>query len=118
MNNNFSVSKKLTFSVFGFYRGKNKGLQFEREPMYFVNTGARYSFEKGKGTLSLNFNDIFNTMQFAFEGTRPFRQEGDFNWESNSVFVGLSYRFGSGKNRALKRKRRDNNTKQGGGGLL
>jgi hypothetical protein len=88
------------------------------EPMYFVNLGARYSFAQGKGTLSLNFNDVFNTMQFAFKGDRPFIQTGEFNWESQNLYAGISYRFGSGKNRAAQRKRRDDNTKQGSGGIL
>lgn len=118
MNNNFSITKKLSLSVFGFYRGRNRNIQFDMEPMYFVNTGVRYAFAQGKGTFSLNFNDVFNTMQFAFTGERPFVQSGDFNWESNTVFLGMSYRFGSGKNRVLRRKNRDDNTKQGSGGIL
>ncbi|MAU16893.1 MAG: TonB-dependent receptor [Muricauda sp.] len=118
MNNSFTVTKKLTLQAFGFYRGRNKSIQFDADPMYFVNLGARYSFAEGKGTLSFNYNDIFNTMRFAFEGDYPYAQEGAFNWESNNVYVGLSYRFGSGKNRAKQRKRRDNNTKQSGGGIL
>ena len=118
MNNSFTVTKKLTVQAFGFYRGRNKSIQFDANPMYFVNLGARYSFAEGKGTLSFNYNDIFNTMRFAFEGSYPYAQEGAFNWESNNVYVGLSYRFGSGKNRAKSRKRRDSNTKQGGGGIL
>ncbi|MBT8320180.1 MAG: outer membrane beta-barrel family protein, partial [Eudoraea sp.] len=118
MNNSFTATKKLTFQLFGFYRGSNRTIQFEMEPMYFVNLGARYSFAQGKGTFSLNFNDVFNTMRFAFDGDQPFVQNGQFNWESQNVFAGVSYRFGSGKNRAMKRKRRDSNTKQGGGGIL
>nr|WP_321414028.1 TonB-dependent receptor [uncultured Allomuricauda sp.] len=118
INNNFTVTKALTLQAFGFYRGRNKSIQFNADPMYFVNLGARYSFAQGKGTLSLNYNDIFNTMRFAFEGDYPYAQEGAFNWESNNVYLGLSYRFGSGKNQAKQRKRRDSNTKQGGGGIL
>ncbi len=118
MFNNFSVTKKLSLSAFGFYRGQNQGIQFETKPMYFVNLGARYNFAQGKGTLSVNYNDIFNTMEFGFEGDRPYRQEGEFNWESQTVFVGLSYRFGSGKYRAKSRKRRDNDEKQGSGGIF
>ncbi|MDC6364293.1 MULTISPECIES: TonB-dependent receptor domain-containing protein [Flavobacteriaceae] len=118
MNNSFTVTKKLTLQAFGFYRGKNRNIQFKVEPMYFVNLGARYSFDEGKGTISVNYNDIFNTMRFAFDGERPYLQEGGFNWESNNVYVGLSYRFGSGKNRAKQRKRRDNRTKDTGGGIL
>ncbi len=118
MFNNFKVTKKLSLSAFGFYRGKNRGVQFDLDPMYFVNVGARYSFADRKGTLSVNYNDIFNTMQFAFDGTRPFSQVGAFNWESQTVFVGLSYRFGSSKYRAKSRKRRDNDEKSGSGGIF
>jgi hypothetical protein len=86
--------------------------------MYFINLGMRYSFAEGKGTLSLNFNDVFNTMRFAFDGQKPFLQTGAFNWESQNVYAGIAYRFGSGKNRAARRKNRDDNTKEGSGGIL
>lgn len=118
MNNSFKVNKKLTLQLFGFYRGQNRTIQFIAEPMYFVNLGARYSFAQGKGTISLNYNDMFNTMVFSFDGERPYEQVGGFNWESNNVYAGITYRFGSGKNRAKQRKRRDSNTKQSGGGIL
>ncbi|MFD0861199.1 outer membrane beta-barrel protein [Sungkyunkwania multivorans] len=118
MFNNFSVTKKLTLSAFGFYRGKNRNIQFDVDPMVFVNLGARYNFAEGKGTFSLNYNDIFNTMEFRFNGDRPYPQEGRFNWESQTVFAGLSYRFGGGKYRAKQRRSRDNNEKQGSGGIF
>ncbi|NNM22064.1 MAG: TonB-dependent receptor, partial [Flavobacteriaceae bacterium] len=41
MFNNFKVTKSLSLSAFGFYRGKGRNLQFTMEPMYFVNVGAR-----------------------------------------------------------------------------
>ena len=43
MFNNFKVTKKLSLSAFGFYRGKARTLQFTIDPMYFVNVGARYN---------------------------------------------------------------------------
>lgn len=113
--NNFKVNKTLSFTAFGFYRGKNKTLQFDIEPMYFVNLGSRLSFAEGKGTFSLNFNDVLNTMKFAFDSTKPFVQVGEFNWESHTVQLSLSYRFGGGKYRAKSRKQRDANEKSGGG---
>lgn len=118
MNNSLTVNKQITLQVFGFYRGANQNLQFEVDPMYFINLGGRYSFADGKGTFSLNFNDVFNTMQFAFTANRPFAQNGQFNWESRNIYAGLSYRFGSGKGKASQRKDRDNNMKEGGGGIL
>lgn len=117
--NNFKVNKALSFSLFSLYRGKNKGIQFTQDVFAFVNVGMRYNFlEDDRATFSLNFNDIFNTMQFKFEGDRPFPQNGDFNWESRTIFAGLSYRFGGGKFRAKSRKQRDNDEKSGGGGFL
>ena len=118
MNNSFIATKKLTFQLFAFYRGQNRTIQVDVDPMYMINTGVRYKFADGKATLSANYNDIFNTMRFSFEGSRPFPQNGKFFWESQNVYLGFSYRFGSGKNRAVQRKRRDSNTKQDSGGIL
>jgi iron complex outermembrane receptor protein len=118
MFNNFKVTKDLSLSAFGFYRGKARTLQFNVKPMYFVNLGARYTLFDGKGTFSFNYNDIFNTMKFGFEGELPYAQVGEFNWESQTVYVGLSYRFGGGKYRAKSRKNRDDNEKSGGGGIF
>ena len=57
-------------------------------------------------------------MKFKFEGDRPFPSTGQFNWESNTWNIALSYRFGGGKYKALQRKNRDNNEKSGGGGFI
>lgn len=113
--NNFRVSKSLSFSVFGLYRGKNKNIQFEMEDMLMVNLGMRYSFMEGRASFNLSYNDIFDTMFAQFEGTNPFLQRGQFNWESQQITGRLSYRFGGGKYRAKSRKRRDNDEKEGGG---
>lgn len=113
--NNFRASKSLSFSVFGMYRGKNKTIQFDMEPMMMVNAGMRYSFLEGKANFSLNYNDIFDTMFAEFSSTNPLAQRGQFNWESQQISARLSYRFGGGKYRAKSRKRRDNDEKQGGG---
>ena len=117
--NNFKVTKQLNLSLFTMYRGEEKGLQFTRKPMFMLNTGLRYSFlEDNRATFSFNYSDILNTMKFEFEGDRPYRQVGEFNWESNTWNIALSYRFGGGKYRALQRKNRDDNEKSGSGGFM
>ncbi len=117
--NNFKASKSLSFSLFTMYRGEEKGIQFTRKPMFMVNTGMRYSFlEEKRATFSFNYSDIFNTMMFEFDAVSPYPAVGGFNWESNTWNIALSYRFGGGKYSALKRKRRDNNTKQDSGGFI
>ncbi|SDR66656.1 outer membrane beta-barrel protein [Gramella sp. MAR_2010_147] len=115
-NHNLKATEALTFSLFGFYRSKSQDLQLDIKPMYFMNLGARYSFlEDNKATLSLNFNDVFDTQEFRVEDGRPFEQTGRFKGETQTVYLGFSYRFGGGKNKALKRKSRDNDESGGGG---
>jgi len=111
--NNFKVSEKITLTAFGFYQGRNSNLQYDVKPQYYLNIGSRVSFAKGKGSISLNYNDVFNTMKFRFKGTKPYIQEGEFNWESNTVYLGIIYRFGSTKYSAKSRKNRTNDEKAG-----
>lgn len=118
MSNNISVTKDFSLSAFGMYRAKNKGIQFEAEPFYFVNLGARYTLWDGRGTFSLNYNDVLNSRKFSFSGDTPYPQRGEFKNESNTIYVGLSYRFGGGDYKAKGRKNRDDNTTSGGGGIF
>ena len=108
----------MRFQLFGMYRGKDRGLQYDREPMYKMDIGATYNILKGKGTITARYNDVFENMNFAFDGNIPYRQQGAFYWESQTFYVGFNYIFGGGKNRALARKQRDANETQGGGGMF
>ena len=117
-NSNFRATKSLRFLVFGFYRSAVDGVQFNGKEMYKIDAGGRYSFLNDKATLSVRYNDIFNTMKAGFYGDNPYPQVGQFTWESQSVYVGFTYMFGAGKNKSLQRKQRDSNTKEGGGGLF
>ena len=115
INNTFKANKNLRFQLFGMYRGAEQGLQFLRKPMYRMDLGTSYNILKGQGTLSARAGDVFNTMNFSFDGDLPYAQQGSFNWESRTVYFGFNYRFGGGKNAALIRKQRDKNETQGGG---
>jgi hypothetical protein len=118
LNSNFIATKRLRFLLFGFYRGSVEGIQFTSREMYRIDSGARYSLWNDKATLSVRFNDMFNTMFAGFKSDDPYRQRGEFRWESQSLFIGFNYSFGAGKNRAMQRRQRDTNTKQGGGGII
>ncbi|MBF0695119.1 MAG: TonB-dependent receptor [Flavobacterium sp.] len=118
LNSNFKATKSLRFLVFGFFRSGVEGIQFHTNDMYKIDIGARYSFLKDKASLSLRFNDVFDTMEFSYDTPYPYAQKARFGWESQSVFINFNYSFGAGKNSALQRKQRDDNTKQGGGGMF
>ena len=118
MNNNFKITNQLRASLFGFYRGDAKDINATMKDMYKIDAGVRYSFWDNNANLSLRFNDVFNTMKASFVGDAPYPQTGTFTWESQSLFVGFQYMFGSGKNRALQRKNRDKNEVQSSGGFF
>ncbi len=115
LNNNFTLSKKLRLQLFAMYRGASEDIQWKVKPMWMINTGASYTVLKGKGTINFRVNDIFQGMKFGFNSDSPYVQNGQFNWESRTAFLGFNYRFGSGKNKAKQRRQRDNNEKSGGG---
>lgn len=117
INNTFKATKNLRFQLFGMYRGRDASLQFTTKPMWKIDFGTSYTFLKGNATLSARLNDVFKTMNFSFAGDKPYPSNGQFNWESRTVYIGLNYKFGTGKNNALQRKQRDNNETQKSGGL-
>jgi outer membrane receptor protein involved in Fe transport len=118
LNSNFRVNDRLSFLLFGFYRGPVNGVQNKTLEMYKIDSGARYTLLDNQMSLSLRFNDMFNTMRYAFNANNPFPQNGEFRWESRTVYFGINYRFGGGKNNAMQRRQRDNNTKQSSGGMF
>lgn len=118
LNSNFRVNDRLSFLLFGFYRGPVDGIQNNTKDMYKIDSGARYSLLDNKMSLSVRFSDMFNNMRYGFDANNPFPQDGEFRWESRTVYFGLNYMFGGGKNRALQRKQRDDNTKQSSGGMF
>ncbi|MGJ8744723.1 TonB-dependent receptor domain-containing protein [Polaribacter sp.] len=117
ISNSFKASKNLRFQLFAMYRGPSEDIQWKVENMWMVNTGASLDVLKGKGTINFRVNDIFKGMKFAFNSSSPFVQNGKFNWESQTAYLGFNYRFGSGKNKAKSRRQRDDNTKQNSGGF-
>jgi len=118
VSNSFNATKKLKFQLFAMYRGGGRTLQFDMDPRWKISTGASYTVLKGKGRLSFRVNDIFKGMKSGFDSEVPYKQNGEFHWESRTAHLGFSYRFGSGKNKAKKRKHRDSRETQGGGGFM
>jgi len=70
---------------------------------------------KRKGTITFRVNDIFKSMKFKFKSANLYPQNGQFNWESRTAYLGFMYRFGIGKNKRRSRKNRKDNETQGSG---
>ncbi|KAF2514172.1 TonB-dependent receptor domain-containing protein [Flavobacterium foetidum] len=118
MNSNFKPTKRLSFLLFGFFRGPVEDIQQKRNEMYKMDIGTRYTLLDNKMNISVRFNDVFNTMKYSFDGIYPYPQTGEFTWESQTVYLGLTYNFGGAKIKNLQRKQREDNTNKGGGGMF
>tara|TARA_R110001632_G_scaffold74746_2_gene170695 strand:- start:389 stop:2821 length:2433 start_codon:yes stop_codon:yes gene_type:complete len=118
ISNSFKATKNLRLQLFAMYRGPQKDIQWDVDHMWMMNLGASWTVLKGKGTVNFRVNDIFRGMKFQFDSTNPFVQNGRFQWESRTSYLGFNYRFGTGKNKAKSRRNRDNNEKDGGGGFI
>ncbi|MDP2541484.1 TonB-dependent receptor [Tenacibaculum discolor] len=114
ISSSFKASKKLSFQLSGIFRGKSKNIQYTIQPYTMINAGARLKVLNGKGNITLRGTDIFNNVNFDYNSNTPFIQKGKYTLESNSVYLGFSYNFGSGKNKSKGRKYRDSNEAQGG----
>lgn len=115
VNNSFDVTKKLKLQAFGMYMSSVQTLQFEIGDRYFVNIGARYNITD-KASVSLNFNDVFNSRVQDLATERPVKQVGRLKPESREVQLGFTYRFGSGE--AKTRDRKEYDRESGGGGMF
>jgi outer membrane receptor protein involved in Fe transport len=118
ISNSFKATKKLSFQLSSVYRGKSEGVQFKTKPYFVINAAAQLSVLKENGAISLRGTDIFDSYKLDFSATNPFPQTGKYTLEYSSVYLGFSYNFGGGKNRARNRKYRENNETQGSGGVL
>lgn len=118
ISNSFKATDNLRFQLFAMYRGPQKDIQWDAKSMWMLNTGASWTILDGKGTVNFRVNDIFRGMKFRFNSESPFVQNGQFNWESRTAYLGFNYRFGGGKNRAKARRQRDKREKEGGGGFF
>jgi len=115
MNHTFKLTKNVRLIWFSMYRAGERSLQFSNKEMWKTDLGARLNLLEGKATLSVRYNDVFNTMKSNFYSSDPAKINGTFRWENQTVNINFSYRFGSGKNKALGRKQRGQNDLQGGG---
>lgn len=114
LSNSFKATKKLSFQLSAIHRGKSESIQYIVEPYTMINLAARLSVLDNKGRVTLRANDIFNNLNFDYSSNNPFTQTGKYILEYDSVYLGFSYNFGSGKNKAKRRKQRDDNESQGG----
>lgn len=100
----FSLPHSIDFQVRGNYEAPQKTPQGERKALYYVDLGTNKDVLKGKGTITLNVSDLFNSRRnrFITEGVN-FYTSGDFLGRRRQINLTFSYRLNQSK-QAVKQK--------------
>lgn len=105
-SNNFTINKKIRAELSANYQSAmNYGI-IDMAAQWGVDAGFNMPILDGKGRLSFNVNDIFNTRRFG----GSIQQDNidaviDNKWESRRVFVSFSYNFGNNDVKPNRRRR-------------
>lgn len=111
LTNTFKPTKTTSFQIQGFYRGPQKTVSVQREPMYAINLGASQTIWKGSGTITFNIQDIFNTRARENFVTAPtYSQYSYMQWQPRQMSISLSYRFKQGEKIEQPKRKKDINS--------
>jgi hypothetical protein len=94
----FKFAKTWTAEVSGWYRTKGlEGVLFIK-PLGAMDLGLSKQIMKSKGTLKMNLNDVFNTMNFKgySKYSNVDAQFQNYN-KARAISVSFTYRFNKGK---------------------
>ena len=93
-----TLGKNTSMEVGGWYRSPGIEGQLKMNSMGALNIGFRQKVLQGKGTVSININDVFWNQYFR--GSFKFNDidvKVDNRWESRVARINFSYRFGNSK---------------------
>jgi len=103
LNNNIILNKQISFELNA--SGQTKSMQgtYDVNGVYSVDAAAKWTFDKGRATLSARLNDIFDT-GMPFVKVRFKGQYLNMNMEhyNRNVELHFSYRFGGYKEKEMK----------------
>lgn len=95
----FTVTKNLTAEIAGSYQTRILVGQFLTIPVWQMRAGLSQKILKGKGTIKVNFSDMFYTNQPGGDIRNIVNSKA--NWlsylDSRVISFGFSYRFNKGK---------------------
>jgi len=111
---------KIEVTASGYYSSPTQTLFAERHARYGINAGLRADFFDRKLSVFVNANDIFNWNSWGTSNYSPYAvSNSDSKFNSRSVSVGLTFRFGKMELEQRARQGGDDSqsTPQGMGGM-
>ena len=111
INSRITLWKKLDTQVRFNYRAPQLTAQGDRKSLYYFDLAFSREVIKGKGTLTLSINDLFNTQKYRYANFGDnFFSEGIYQRRVRNVSVNFSYRLNQ------DRRQRGRGNKRGGQG--
>jgi outer membrane receptor protein involved in Fe transport len=111
---NFTIIKNLEFQLSYDVTGPRVIPQGKFYEIHALDAALRYSILKGKGTITFNVSDVFDTRRFRIYTESPnFQQEFMRKRETRIAYLGFNYNFGNMKPQQNNKNRRQN--REGGG---
>lgn len=105
---------KIDFQTNMMYMGPRKTAQSNIKGMFSTNVALSKEVLKGKGTLSLNVSDLFNTrMMKSDTWTETIYSYSEMQWRCRQILLNFTYRFGNMQGQ--QREKRGNRGENGGG---
>ena len=118
LQNSFTLSKKMTAQVSGFFTGPSIwGGTFKSSAMGSFDVGLQQIILQGKGTLKLSLVDVANTMHWHAISTYSSYIDVRGGYESQQLRLNFSYRFGKNTVKAAVKRNtgsEDENKRMGG----
>ncbi|MEQ8337570.1 MAG: outer membrane beta-barrel family protein [Cyclobacteriaceae bacterium] len=101
INNNFTISDRLTGQVNYWYRAPEQRAQGRRLSMSSLDLGLSYDVFNKNGTISLNVRDLFNTRKYRYTTElETLVEENVWQWRRGPTFnLAFVYRLNQKKQR-------------------
>nr|WP_295931834.1 outer membrane beta-barrel family protein [uncultured Dyadobacter sp.] len=109
VNNYFNLGHGWNAELGGYYASRDVNGQALTSGMYRVNGGIQKKLWKGKGALSLNFEDLFHSWVYHNRSISIRRSDYRQVSESDTRRIGLAFSYRFGKDTFARKRRHSNN---------
>lgn len=108
VTNKLTVAKNTDLQIRANYRGTENTPQGVRKAMTVIDIGFNKDLMNNNLSIGINVRDVLNQRRRIYETFGDdFFEEGNFQWQRNSIALNLSYRINAKKERKSQRDRDD-----------
>ena len=105
--NNFTIHKRLTAELSGFYQSPSLWGISKSNAFYSISAGIQMKSKNEKNSFNLNLSDVFHTGIYSFSAIVPelnIHNSGSLNFEPRVLRFTFSHNFGSEKVKSERKR--------------